>query len=62
MESAYFSLVNATLTFKKHAATAKTLDRITEKFGYTWELEGVPDYADFLASEDGKRWLQANLQ
>ena len=60
MENAYFSLVNTTLMFDQHALTAQSLDRITAKFGYTWELEDVPDYARFLASEEGKRWLRAN--
>ena len=62
MENAYFALLNVGLAFDEHALTADTLDRLSERFGYTWQLEGQPDYASFLASDEGKRWLQSNRQ
>ena len=48
------------LKAKDFAAVAKQLDEIASKFGMKFnDLSAIPDYAEFIVSDEGKAWLEA---
>ena len=48
------------LKAKDFAAVAKQLDEIASKFGMKFnDLSAIPDYAEFILSDEGKAWLEA---
>ncbi len=56
----YWVEMSVLLKAKDHAAVAKQLDEIATKFGMKFnDLSAIPDYADFIASDEGKTWLEA---
>jgi tetratricopeptide (TPR) repeat protein len=48
----YWQLVSLTLTERKFADTTSTLLDMHQKFGLTYQLEGVPTYGDYVASPE----------
>ena len=55
---AYWVEIGMLLKLKDHAATAKSLDEVADKFGIKFfDLKTVPEYAEFVASQQGKEWM-----
>lgn len=55
----YWVEISLLLRAKDHAATAKLLDEMGEKFGVEFnDLSTIPEYAEFAASDEGKAWMQ----
>lgn len=56
----YWVEMSVLLKTKDHAAVAKQLDEIASKFGMKFnDLSVIPDYANFIASDEGRAWLEA---
>ncbi|MFN9718871.1 MAG: hypothetical protein ACK58L_09275 [Planctomycetota bacterium] len=56
---AYWVETSVLLKAKDYTAVAKQLDEIATKFGMTFnDLSAIPDYAEFIASDQGKAWLE----
>jgi len=49
------------MSTKDHVSTAKMLDTISNKFGVEFsDLSQVAEYADFVASAEGKAWMRTH--
>lgn len=55
----YWVEMSVLLKAKDHAAVAKQLDDIATKFGMKFnDLSSIPDYADFVVSDEGRAWVE----
>lgn len=56
----YWVEMSVLLKAKDFAAVAKQLDEIAAKFGMKFnDLLAIPDYAEFVVSDEGRAWLEA---
>jgi hypothetical protein len=59
----YLVMAGLAIKEKDHARTLATLKQIEEKFNFQFnDLSQVPDYADFVRSEQGREWLRTHPQ
>jgi hypothetical protein len=58
LEAAHWGLVNLSLEEKDHQATAKLLERLENELGVEIrkDLHGVPEYAEFVQSDEYREW------
>ncbi len=58
LEDGYWAMIDLALRTQNHALTAKTLTGMQKHAGVELlDLRTVPEYAGFVASEEGKKWI-----